>query len=147
MVCLRMSDPQDGPRVLDIWRSAVDATHHFLSREDRALIEQEVVEALPSIPLWLAIDGSGTAVGFMGLSDSHIDSLFVAADQRSKGIGRRLIEHGADLHPVLTTDVNEQNEQALRFYERIGFARVGRSAHDGQGRAYPLIYMRLDPAR
>lgn len=38
-------------------------------------------------------------------------------------------------------DVNEQNEQALGFYRRLGFAQVGRSPLDGEGRPYPLLHL------
>jgi putative acetyltransferase len=144
MVHLRVSEPRDGARIVEIWRSAVDATHDFLSPQDRASIEQQVMTVLPSLPLWLAIDDNGTAAGFMGLSGSHMDSLFIAADQRGRGVGRQLVEHAVSLHSVLTTDVNEQNAQALRFYQRLGFVAVGRSPRDGEGRAYPLIHMKLD---
>lgn len=34
------------------------------------------------------------------------------------------------LHPNLTADVNEQNSQAVGFYERLGFVRIGRSSTD-----------------
>jgi putative acetyltransferase len=41
----------------------------------------------------------------------------------------------------MTTDVNEQNAQAVGFYEHMGFTRTGRSPLDGQGRPYPLIHL------
>ena len=41
----------------------------------------------------------------------------------------------------MTTDVNEQNERAVGFYERMGFVRTGHSPRDGQGRPYPLIHL------
>lgn len=33
------SRPDDGERIIGIWREAVDATHHFLSIEDRIAID------------------------------------------------------------------------------------------------------------
>ena len=56
-------------------------------------------------------------------------------------MGRALLEHVRALHPRLTLDVNEQNPQALTFYERQDFKVVGRSALDGQGNPYPLLHM------
>ncbi|SPU55612.1 Uncharacterized N-acetyltransferase YjaB [Brevundimonas vesicularis] len=44
---------------------------------------------------------------------------------------------------TLTVDVNEQNIQALGFYERLGFKVTSRSAVEGQGRPYPLLHLRL----
>lgn len=142
MSLIRSSTPADGERVMAVWRSAVDATHDFLSREDRAAIEAEVADFLPSAPLWLAVDAQDRAIGFMLLHEGHLEALFIDAGQRGRGLGRALLAHALRQEPALTTDVNEQNAQALGFYERLGFVRTGRSPRDGQGRAYPLIHLR-----
>ena len=139
-----MSKPEDGKRVVQIWRDAVDSTHDFLTPGDRAAIDEQVRSLLPGSPLWLAVDDQDQAIGFMGLSGSHMDSLFVDPLHRGNGVGRRLVEHASSLHPNLTTTVNEQNAQAVGFYQRLGFVRTGRSPTDEQGRPYPLIHMRLD---
>lgn len=142
MIRIRTSTPADGPRILEIWRSAVDATHGFLSAKDRHDIEAEVTTFLPSLPMWLALDDDGRATGFMVLSEGHMEALFIDAAARGGGVGRALVAHALGLHPNMTTDVNEQNAQAVGFYERLGFRRVGRSELDGQGRPYPLIHLR-----
>ncbi|CAM2177069.1 peptidyl-lysine N-acetyltransferase YjaB [Burkholderia cepacia] len=142
MIRIRKSTEADGARVLDIWRNAVDATHHFLSDDDRRAIESEVVGFLPGAPLDLAIDEADHAIGFMLLDGSHMEALFVDPAHHRAGIGRLLVEDALTRHPDLSTDVNEQNESAARFYERLGFERCGRSALDGQGRPYPLIHLR-----
>lgn len=144
MLKLRASTAADSGRVIQIWREAVDATHDFLSAEDRAAIEVQVKAFLPQVPLWLAVDDRDRAVGFMGLSGSHMDSLFVEPAHRGTGVGRRLVGQAVALHPTLTTDVNEQNAQAVGFYRRLGFVPTGRSPTDDQGRPYPLIHMKLD---
>lgn len=147
MVTLRESCPEDGDRVLEIWRDAVDATHDFLSKEDREAIEVEVLEFLPQAPLWVAVDDEDLPIGFMLLNGAHIEALFIAPQQHGKGLGRELVRHGLNLHQNLTTDVNEQNSQAIRFYEHLGFVRTGRSQVDGQGRPYPLIHLRYSGLR
>lgn len=81
----------------------------------------------------------------MGLAGAHVDALFIDPAFQGIGIGSAMIAHALELHPIVTTDVNEQNPQAVGFYQRLGFVRTGRSAIDDQGRAYPLIHMRLDP--
>lgn len=78
----------------------------------------------------------------MLLDGSHMEALFVDPDARSTGVGRALVEDALRRHSGLSTDVNEQNAQAIGFYERLGFERTGRSERDGQGRAYPLIHLR-----
>ena len=42
----------------------------------------------------------------------------------------------------IAVDVNEQNVEACRFYEALGFDVVGRSALDPTGRPYALLHMR-----
>lgn len=142
MIKLRKSTQADGTRVLAIWRSAVDATHHFLRQEDRCAIEAEVAAFLPGAPLDVAVNEADEAVGFMLLDAHHMEALFIDASYRGSGIGRLLVEEALRRHPDLCTDVNEQNQQAVGFYERMGFERCGRSELDGQGRPYPLIHLR-----
>lgn len=144
MVTIRAARSQDAPRALAIWRGAVLATHDFLSPDHFVEIERMVAERyLPVAPLWLAVDDQDEALGFMGLSAGHIDSLFVDPERRGGGIGRGLVAHARSLHGALTVDVNEQNGSAVGFYERLGFARMGRSSHDDDGRPYPLLHMAL----
>ena len=80
----------------------------------------------------------------MGMSEHNIDSLFIAPDQRGKGIGKQMIAHAQKLHNPLTVDVNEQNVQAVGFYRHLGFVETGRSEKDDQGRPYPLLHLRLE---
>lgn len=145
MSSIRPARTADGARLLDIWRKAVDATHDFLTPSDRVAIEAEVAAFLPQAPAWLATDPDDRAIGFMLIDGTHMEALFIDPAWRGQGIGRRLVDHALSLHPTLTTDVNEQNAQAIGFYEAMRFARTGRSAQDGQGRPYPLIHLRYAP--
>lgn len=143
MIKLRPSRPEDGPRVVEVWAAAVDATHDFLTPEDRAAIGREVEAFLPTAPLTVAVDRRDRPVAFMLIAGAHMEALFIDPEHRGAGVGRMLIEYALAVHPVLTTDVNEQNAQAVGFYEHMGFERTGWSATDGQGRPYPLIHLRF----
>lgn len=145
MTSIRPARAADGARLLDIWRSAIDATHDFLDPADRRSLDKEVSRFLPHAPAWLATDADDRAVGFMLIEGTHMEALFIDPAWHGKGVGRALVSHGLALHPAMTTDVNEQNEGALTFYERMGFARTGRSEKDGQGRPYPLLHLRHAP--
>lgn len=141
MVVIRPSRPDDGERVIEIWRGAVDAMHDFLLSKDRIAIDEMVCGFLPAAPLWLAVDANDRPIAFMSIDGGHMEALFVDPEVRGQGIGSGLVRHGLSLQPTLTTDVNEQNSQAVGFYERTGFRRTGRSPLDGQGRPYPLIHL------
>lgn len=138
---IRNSNTTDTERAIDIWRDAVDATHHFLTPEHRSAIEHEVQSFLPNAPLWLAVDEFDQALGFMLLDGHHIEALFIDPAHHGKGIGKALIAHAVHLHGDISTDVNEQNTQAVGFYQRLGFKVTGTSPQDSQGRPYPLIHL------
>lgn len=142
---IRPSGPDDLPSLFAVWRRSVLATHDFLSSSDFASIEVEVRDRyLPHAAFWVASHEGDQVQGFMGLSGSHIDALFVDPDYRDRGLGRALVRHAAAQHPRLTVDVNEQNAKATAFYERLGFCRKGRLPVDGAGRPYPLLQLCRD---
>lgn len=155
MFSFRHNTPADAARVLDIWAGAVDATHDFLTPEDRQAICIEVAAFLPQARLTLIVSppnrpGHGAAEaapdtvhGFMLIDNDHLEALFIDPAHHRQGLGRAMIAHAHLLHPRLSVDVNAQNHTALRFYLAMGFSETGRSDLDHQGRAYPLIHLRL----
>lgn len=143
---IRRSQRHEGERLIAIWCRSVDATHDFLSAQDRADIEVQVRAFLPEAPLWVAVDDNDVPVAFMLLSEHHLEALFVDPDARGTGVGRKMVEHALSLIPDLTTDVNEQNAQAVGFYQKMGFVVTGRSETDDHGRPYPLLHLRYHGA-
>lgn len=144
MIAIRRSRPEDGQRAVEIWRAAVDATHHFLTPEHRAEIDALVQDFLPRSEMWLAVDEADRPVAFMIAANGRMEGLFVDPACHGRGIGRALVTHAFAERSLLTTEVNEQNPAALAFYERLGFVRTGRSETDEDGRPYPLIHLRLE---
>lgn len=141
MIAIRSSRPGEGDRAVEIWRRAVDAAHDFLSSQDRLAIDEMVCGFLPQAPLWLAVDAHDYPLAFMLIDNGHMEALFVDPACRGTGIGAALVRYCLALHPSISTDVNEQNRQAVGFYEKMGFGRTGRSPLDGQERPYPLIHL------
>ena len=105
----------------------------------RAELEELVRSFLPEAPLWVAVNERDRPVGFMLLSGQHMDALFIDPDVRGCGVGRMLVKHALSMAPELTTNVNEQNEQAVGFYKKVGFKVTGRSEVDDLGKPYPLL--------
>lgn len=143
MLDIRMSRPSEASEIIQIWKSAVDATHDFLTAHDRQEIEKEVVGFFSETPVWVATNQDDQPLGFMFLHEGHLEALFVAGSARGLGVGKRLISHALALHPELSVDVNEQNQQAVGFYQHLGFQVSGRSDLDNQGRPYPLLHLRM----
>ena len=85
----------------------------------------------------------GTPAGFMGIDGQKLEMLFLAPEERRKGLGRALVRYGMERFDIREVTVNEQNPQARGFYERMGFRVCQRSELDEQGRPYPILKMRL----
>ncbi|WP_172730766.1 acetyltransferase [Pluralibacter gergoviae] len=139
VIKIRRSRHEEGKQLIAIWCRSVDATHDFLSGAYRAELEDLVSAFLPEAPLWVAVTEKDEPVAFMLLTGEHMDALFVDPAVRGRGVGKLLIEHALTLAPRLTTDVNEQNEQAVGFYRKMGFKVAGRSETDDLGKPYPLL--------
>jgi putative acetyltransferase len=141
MIEIRPSTPADVPRLFEIWRGAVLATHHFLSSADFAEIERLVRDDyLPAAEFMVAAE-DGRALGFMGLTGGHVDALFVDPAAHGRGVGRALIEAARRERGRLTVDVNAQNASGAGFYQRMGFRQTGRSETDDAGRPYPILHL------
>jgi putative acetyltransferase len=142
-VGISLGGPEDYPRVVEVWEASVRATHHFVTEADIEIFRPLVFEELPYIDLACMRDTNRKVVGFIGIVEGKIEMLFVHPDYRGRGIGRALINYAIKERGATTVDVNEQNDQALGFYLRMGFEVVGRSELDGTGKPYPLLHMRL----
>jgi putative acetyltransferase len=142
---IRRAVSADREALVDIWLRSVRATHSFLSEQDIQSLLPAARDYLTSDEpeFWALCSDSGELMGFMGLSGSKMDALFLAPEFHRRGGGRRLVQHAQQLWGELTVDVNEQNSEARRFYEACGFVVEGRSELDEAGRPFPLLHMRL----
>lgn len=131
-------------QLLDVWEKSVRASHLFLSGEEIQEIKKFVPTALTAVPhLIVETDTEGTPVAFMGIDDRKLEMLFIAPEERGKGLGRTLLEHGIEKYSVKELVVNEQNPQARGFYEHMGFQVRERSKLDEQGNPYPVLFMEI----
>lgn len=129
--------------LLEVWENSVRATHLFLSDSEIQSIKKYVPQALNEVlHLLIAEDESGRPVAFMGVEAGSLEMLFIAPEERGKGLGKRLIQYGIKNYSVEKLTVNEQNPQAKGFYEHMGFQVYKRTDLDERGNPYPLLYMR-----
>lgn len=142
---IREALPEDRDTLVRIWLRSVRATHSFLSEDDIQSLLPLVRDELgpdSELELWVLEGEEGAVIGFTGLSGTEVAALFLDPDHLRRGGGRMLIEHARRLKGALTVDVNEQNPEAVRFYEAVGFEKVGRSPSDDAGRPFPILHMR-----
>lgn len=130
--------------LLTVWEASVRATHLFLSDAEICSIRAYVPQALAGVPhLIVAERPSKCPVAFMGIDRDRLEMLFLSPAERGKGLGRQLLECGIRDYGVWELTVNEQNPQAVGFYEHMGFQTYKRTELDEEGSPYPLLYMKL----
>jgi len=149
MTSISIASDDDIPRLFDIWEASVQATHDFLHPDDFLVLVPVVERTLREFtPLHCVRDAAGQACAFMGVSEGMIEMLFVDPPYRGQGAGRALVEFAIAQLGATQVDVNEQNRQALGFYERMGFVVESRSEQDPYGKPYPILHLALtEPLR
>ena len=130
--------------LLKVWESSVRGTHSFLSNDEILEIKEYVPNALKNVfHLIIYREKYNKLVAFMGIEENKLEMLFVDYKDRGKGIGKKMLLYGIDNYGVNELAVNEDNPQAKGFYEHLGFSVYQRNELDGQGRPYPVLYMKL----
>src|SRR4029453_2984506 len=102
---VRRAVAADREILLDIWLRSVRATHVFLNEEDTQSLLPLVPDELAKLEILVLCSDADLAVGFMGISGSKMEALFLAPEFLRRGGGRRLVEHARQLYGELTVDV------------------------------------------
>lgn len=122
--------------LLTLWEDSVRASHHFLQDSDIEALKPFVVEGIKVIPVLYVAYAEGVPVAFMGIADRKIEMLFVSPAHFGNGIGKSMINIAIENHEATFVDVNEQNPQALAFYQRMGFVVFDRNGRPRQSIPY-----------
>ncbi|MEZ8351322.1 GNAT family N-acetyltransferase [Vibrio splendidus] len=77
------------------------------------------------------------------LPEDYAEMLFVLNEVRGQGVGTVLLQHAIKQLAATKVDVNEQNPQAVGFYQHMGFKIESRSPIDDMGKPFPILHMTL----
>jgi phosphinothricin acetyltransferase len=159
---IRPATPNDLPAILEIYNDAVLKTTASYDYEPRTL-EQRAAwfddHAKHNYPVFVAVSPAGRIVGWSSLSRFHDragyrftseNSVYVAADQRGRGVGKLLMPpliHSArqsGFHAIIGA-IDAANEASIRLHASFGFERVGLFKQVGFkfGRWLDVVYMQL----
>lgn len=151
MIQVRAAVETERDALLAVWRSAVEATHHFLTPQDVDWYEPHVLSYLRSaadLRVAQLPSASDQPVGFIAVEDSAIQMLFVDASAQGRGVGSALLSSvlasatDSGSNRRVTVDVNEDNASGRNFYRARGFEVVGRSSVDDQDQPFPILHLR-----
>ncbi|MBC2118533.1 GNAT family N-acetyltransferase [Listeria marthii] len=136
----KRAENQDYQMILEVWEKSVIATHDFLTAEDRKFYKEQIPGFLDHVELLLWFSGE-EVVGFSGTSERELDMLFLDPAFIGEGFGSQILGWLVGNKQINQVDVNEQNENAKRFYLKHGFVVASRSEVDGFGKAYPILHL------
>lgn len=137
--------------MLDLWVAAWRATYpdiDFDARRDWLTRQVAKLEAEGAETLCLFVGESCALAGFVVIhpQTGWLDQICVGPAFKGAGFGEMLMAAARARSPGhVRLDVNADNLRAIRFYERGGFAQVGRGANTLSGRA--TIEMEWRPSK
>ena len=107
---------------MQIWLHGNLDAHAFILASFWEAHFEMVRDMLPQAELYVHENEDPRQIdGFIGLTENHIEGIFVAKAARSKGIGKALLEYAKPRKPCLTLSVYQKNERALAFYRHEQF--------------------------
>lgn len=119
---IRKFENLDLDAVMQIWLQANLDAHAFIPASFWEAHFEMVRDLLPQAELYVHEDaGTRQIDGFIGLTENHIEGIFVVKSARSKGIGKALLDYAKSRNPRLDLSVYQKNERALAFYQREQF--------------------------
>ena len=119
---IRKFENLDLDAVMQIWLHGNLDAHSFIPASFWEAHFEMVRDMLPQAELYVHENEAPRQIdGFIGLTENHIEGIFVAKAARSKGIGKALLEYAKSRKPCLTLSVYQKNQRALAFYRREQF--------------------------
>jgi phosphinothricin acetyltransferase len=142
MTTIRPATEADLPAILEIYNDAVLTTTASYDYEPRTLEHRRqwfAERQRDRYAVFVAVELSGRVVGWSALNPYHArcgyrftaeNSVYVASDQRGRGIGKRLLgplieaarERG--LHTIIAA-IDSSNGASIRLHAGLGFETVG----------------------
>lgn len=119
-------------------------------REKQDVLHQDrwfFIDSYTEARVYCLVDDSDMLHGFAAMrNNGYLMFLAVDPKHQGEGFGQLLLREAADAYPVITCHVRVTNDEAIGFYEHLGFNRVHREEqyYEDGGDAY---YLSLDRPR
>jgi phosphinothricin acetyltransferase len=159
---VRPAKREDLQGILEIYNDAVLTTTATYDYEPRPIEHRTAWfedHERTGHPIFVAVDGSGRVIGWSALNRYHDrmgyrftveNSVYVAADQRGRGLGKLLLKPLIDAgvvngyHAIIAV-IDAANEASINLHAQFGFEVVGKFKRVGYkfSRWLDVTYMEL----
>lgn len=129
-ILIRSGQQSDVPACVDIMCAWVDETDWAHEDDSHETLVDIWSGYFKIFQVWVA-EAEGRIVGFCTRNDDNISALYVMADARNKGIGKRLLDRAKEDRAGITVWAFAKNERALKFYKREGLVEISRETEAG----------------
>lgn len=129
---IRRMEAADLDAVAEIWLASNLDAHDFIPAEYWRGNFQAVKAQLPEAEVYVC-EEDGRLSGFIGLEGEYIAGLFVAKPERSRGVGKQLLDAAKAAHDYLELRVYAENWPAVKFYYREGFTLCSQDVDGSTG--------------
>ena len=142
---IRKSNPNDINRISEIWLDTNIKVHSFIPQDYWKNYSEKIKKMFLNAEIYVYQDEKNEIQGFIGMNHSYIEGIFVWKEERSKGIGKQLLDFVKSIKPELTLNVYQKNERAIKFYERENFRIEKEELDENTGEEeYLMIWERND---
>lgn len=117
---IRKLQENDIDIVMKVWLDTNIQAHNFIDKSYWENNFDYVRKTLLKSEVYVYLDNN-LVQGFIGLTDNHIEGIFVKDNMQSKGIGKLLLDYVKNIKDSLTLCVYQKNVRALEFYQREDF--------------------------
>lgn len=109
--------------VMQLWLTTNIDAHPFIAPSYWHNMYPLVKKMIPVAELYVyENDETAKIDGFIGLSEEHIEGIFVDEASQSKTIGTQLLHHVKGRKRRLTLEVYQKNTRAIAFYKKEDFS-------------------------
>ena len=139
---IRAFEENDLTAIMQIWLDINIKAHYFIPKKYWTDNYEMVRSVLPQAEIYVyENDATKQIDGFIGLSNEHIEGIFVRESVQSTGIGKQLLEYVKSVKFNMSLCVYQKNTRAIQFYQREQFVIQSENTnHDTNQKEYVMIW-------
>lgn len=122
----------DIEQIIKIWLNGNIETHHFVAKQYWKAHVPMVRKQLLQAEVYV-YETDGVIQGFVGMQENYIAGIFVKKQWRCMGIGKQLLNYIKQIYTILSLNVYQQNERAIKFYQQEGFSIISEDVEENTG--------------